>query len=110
MSNITMDRPELKTLSSLLCGAFEGLSNYQVEDLQGPDSLSLVLDDGGSLVVQDVEAGKTYELTLDSCVRGWQVMHDSYPKHWMAAQAEAPGAEAEDVFLQCCLFGEVVYG
>jgi len=69
-----------------------------------------VFNDGGTLVVQDLEADKVYELTLESCLTGWQIMKDAYPQHWLAAQAPDQKPETGDVFLQCCLFGEVVYG
>jgi len=40
----------------------------------------------------------------------WKVMHDDYPSHYGDAISENDDAGTGDVYLQCCLFGEVIYG
>ena|SRR5258708_7326988 len=127
--------PDLQTMSNLLCTAFEGGSNYWycIKELRKPEALTFLsdarrakvmerepevfrhldypLNEGGALVIEDREEdGRVVELTLDSCLRGWQIMHDSYPQNWADAMSENDDAETGDVFLQCCLFGEVIYG
>ncbi len=111
---VTIEKPEPQIMSDLLCTAFEGGSSHwsELEALGVPGATELLvsLNEGAALVVQDIERGNTYELTLESCLRGWQVLHDSYPKQWAAAMAEDGDAETGDIYLQCCLFGEVIYG
>src|SRR6202034_1114495 len=79
--------PDLKILAALLTSAFEGGSDYwaEVQKCNKPDSLDFMLDgpdgapyphvdyplnEGGSVVVLDVTARPTYELTIDSCLKG----------------------------------------
>lgn len=33
-----------------------------------------------------------------------------YPRHWADVLAENDDATTGDVFLQCCLFGECIFG
>lgn len=41
---------------------------------------------------------------------GAEIMAQKYPRHWANFIAENDDAETADVYLQCCLFGELVYG
>jgi hypothetical protein len=58
----------------------------------------------------DVDMTEVKRLDLDSLAKGLQVMATKYPRHYADFQAENDDAETGDVFLQCCLFGEIVYG
>ena len=49
-------------------------------------------------------------LNWDTLNRGFEVMRDEYPSHWADMVEENGDADTADVFLQCCLFGELVYG
>jgi hypothetical protein len=40
---------------------------------------------------------------------GLKVMAEKYPHHWQDFVSENDDAITGDVFLQCCLFGEIVY-
>jgi len=53
---------------------------------------------------------KKWRLDKKTLVRGWKVMHDDYPSHYGDAISENDDAGTGDVYLQCCLFGEVIYG
>jgi len=37
-------------------------------------------------------------------------MAEKYPRHFHNFLEENDDAETGDVFIQCCLFGEIVYG
>jgi hypothetical protein len=41
---------------------------------------------------------------------GLQVMADKYPKHFADFMSEEDDCVTADVFLQCCLFGDIIYG
>lgn len=81
------------------------------------DHLDFPVSPGGALLISDYngcdgdEKGmRTERLDLTSLARGLQIMHDKYPRHYGNFAAENDDAETADVFLQCCLFGEIVYG
>lgn len=125
-------------VSNLLCSAFEGGSNYwyRIEFFHAPDKyefnagadlnkpagyfkqLDYPLNPGGFLVVSDYHAitGRDVptkrRLSLHSIQRGLELMAASkeYAHHWRDFIAENDDAITADVFLQLCLFGEVVYG
>jgi len=63
-------------------------------------------------IVEWLEEGSVtvWKLDLDACKRGLQVMAEEYPRHFADFMSENEDAETADVWLQCCLFGEVVYG
>jgi hypothetical protein len=42
--------------------------------------------------------------------KGLQVMAEKYPVHFNNFDSDNFDAETGDVFLQCSLFGEIVYG
>lgn len=120
----------LKRVSDLLCSALEGGSNYWylIEKFIKPpviknyadstvvyDHLDYPLSPGGALIISDKYGAegspvKRRRLNLRSIHRGLQVMAVKYPQHFAAWQTENDDAETGDVFLQCCLFQEVVYG
>lgn len=112
-------------INDLLCGAFEGGSNYwyPIESYNYPEgqtkgSLEIEFEHvelpmkGGSLTVSDIEedGGKKHILDKEACIRGLKVMAEKYPQHFADWQDENDDATTADVYLQCCLFGELVYG
>jgi hypothetical protein len=117
-------------ISDLLCCAFEGGSNYwycidefiaptemswQTDPEQVFQHLDYPLNEGGALIISDKEDDspaknrKTYRLDLESITKGLQVMAEKYPRHFSDFIGENDDAITGDVFLQCCLFGEVIY-
>jgi len=109
-------------ISNLLCSAFEGGSNYWIastKTVEAPsghfDRTTTPLEPGGKVIVTlDEEhtkgAGVTYVLDRDAIARGLAAMREKAPKHFGDVLAENDDATTGDLFLQCCLFGEVVYG
>ena len=120
-------------VSGLLCTAFEGGSNYWYQSLrvgslpegtvmkdfhcggrmQAPGNYfhwsQLVPVKGGTVLLDDAEEedddgnATVYELGKEQLSRGLQIMRERHPRHWQ-------DAVTGDVFLQCCLFGDVIYG
>ena len=110
-------------ISNLLCCAFEGGSNYWLRstayqmngDTVRADRTTLPLEDGGTVVctLQDEHtkgAGVLYRLDRAAILRGLAAMQEKAPKHFGDALAGNDDATTGDVFLQCALFGEVIYG
>lgn len=70
------------------------------------------LSPGGAIILSDVEGEDNEEWALDLAAieRGLKVMAAMYPEHWVNFRNENADAETGDVFVQCCLFGRLVYG
>lgn len=119
-----------KRVADILVGAFEGGSTYWIEEvLPGPEvsgfgSKKAGDDDyyprtiryplsGGYIEVrvsEDPDPTKKYRLDQTALKRGLETMAAKYQKHWANLVGDNDDAETADVFLQCCLFGEIVYG
>ena len=116
-------------IGDLLSCAFEGGSNYWavVKEKQKPEAMPFrwmanVLSDptyyadyplnrGGFLMVGDIEGDMPDGLLdLGTIRHGLQVMADKYPRHFSTFLNENEDADTGDVFLQCCLWGEVIFG
>lgn len=126
-------------IRNLLCTAFEGGSNYwyQIKGQVLRGDLSMVdfreggkmqtagdywhwsqlipLVDGCAILMttkfgDELNGKKEWCLDKDAIASGLAIMREKYPKHFGDFVAENDDAITGDVFLQCCLFGEVVYG
>lgn len=67
---------------------------------------------GGYIEFSDLEdeEAEHKNLTIEAIQRGVKIMAEKYPRHFGDWLSENDDAITGDVFLQCCLFGEVVYG
>jgi len=68
---------------------------------------------GGGFKLADVEGEQEFIrpwVTRDTLATGLQVMAVKYPKHFHDFQMENEDAETGDVFLQCCVLDEIVFG
>lgn len=112
---------EKDQIESLLVSAFEGGSNYwyRIEKRVNPkdknkDCYETVFN-GDGLIVSDINGANRGEsvrkvlnnLTVQS---GLQTMAKKYPWHFVNVVSDNADAETGDVFLQCCLFEEIIYG
>lgn len=126
----------LQRISDLLCSAFEGGSNYwyMIESQNEPTRFDFLsdaefaksmnreptmyphidypLNPGGSLTITANGDGErtSWVLNLEAIEKGLVVFMEKCPRHWADFMAENDDAITADCFLQCCLFGEVVYG
>lgn len=56
-------------------------------------------------------SGKNYtDLNLELCLKGLKIMAEKYPLHFDTFINESEDAITGDVFIQCCVFGEIVFG
>ena len=122
-----------RRVQDLIVCAFEGGSNYWLGrgrvELESPPYESLAeegvvwygRDDNvfartdfkisinhDDLNNEDVK--KNYYLDFASAQKGLELMAEKYPRHFNDLLQENEDAETGDVFLQLCLFQEVVYG
>lgn len=128
-----------KEIAYLLCSAFEGGSNYWAtivketkpkkedkykfvgDDLFNEGSLySTPFSKGGSILIGDCESEnpkdenesqfKASELNLESIQKGLEIMAEKYPDHFNDFVNDSADATTGDVFLQCCILGDIVFG
>lgn len=114
-------------IAGLLITAFEGGSNYwckiDYEKSVKPEVLwkfgyeevypriQWPLSEGGRIFVTNIhgDSERGY-LDLSSIKRGLNLMAQDHPRHFSDILKNNEDATTADVFLQCCVFGEVVYG
>lgn len=119
----------LEQVSSLLVSAFEGGSNswYMIEEEILPTTWEfdsepkrennkhwrqdVALNPGGALLISDKndEEHIPFRLDLESIQKGLDLMATQEPRHFQDILDENADAETGDIFLQYCLFGEIVY-
>lgn len=125
---------KITRLADLLCSAFEGGIGYwaRIEkyiEPSKPIDLSVFKDDSilgqnvykyihyplspdGAVIIKDIESdnGKKYKLDMKAIKKGLDVFAQKCPRHFGDWLAENDDATTGDVFVQCCLFGEAIYG
>ena len=118
-------------IEDILCSAFEGGSTYWANpmydidviiddeylylDLTGLYSWEIPLYKFGviyftELMDKGTEDEQCHFLTYNTLISGAKTMAQKYPRHfrdWINGHDDSITA---DVYLQCCLFGEIVYG
>ena len=105
-------------IDCMLCCAFEGGSNYwarspdnNAKEVGAEYAFQAPLFDKGYFIIQDMEdEDKEYKVTKAVLEKGLQIMAKDYERHFKDAVNENDDAITGDVFLQCCVFGEVIYG
>jgi hypothetical protein len=68
---------------------------------------------GGALIFKnadDPDDPDEWILDKEAVLRGAEVMKRKYPTHWDNFITENDDAITADVYVQCCIFGEVIYG
>lgn len=65
---------------------------------------------GGCLKVKDTESGKTHTLDRAAIERGVALLPSKSPRVFAAMVKGEYDAAMADVFVQCCVLGDVIYG
>ena len=108
-----------KRVTDMLTNALEGGSTYWArkitnERFEGAEFASEAPMAGGSFIlIHDAESDDMPGRTLinrEVCEIGLQEMAEKYPRHFANLIAGDDDAETADVFLQCCVFGEIIFG
>jgi hypothetical protein len=111
---ITVER-----IKDLLCSAIEGGSNYWVGTLDRKGGITRAQAEyrqdvpfvkGGWLELIEQDDEKTHRLDIKKIKSGMQVFATKFPRHFGDFMDENDDAETGDVFLQCCIFGDTIYG
>jgi hypothetical protein len=69
------------------------------------------LNEGGALSIASAEPStEVFRLDLNSIGRGLDALATKYPRHFADLVNESTDVITADVLLQCCLFGELIYG
>ena len=109
-------------VKDLLTGAMEGGSNYwymiheyvYADGVKKPEfpHIDLPFIEGCGLLIGDAEDEEATPnlLNKESLNKGLKIMSEKYPAHFGNFMSECDDAETSDVFLQCCLFGEIIFG
>lgn len=104
-------------VADLVVTAFEGGSNYWLGDIKpfyAKTADYAEADRYGEDMVTRVftpsEDDEEYTFDREAINRGLQIMADQYPTHFNDLREDNFDADTADVFLQCALFGEIVYG
>lgn len=64
----------------------------------------------GAVEISTDDDPTPFRLDRGALERGLKLMAEKHPRHWADVVGDNADAETGDVFLQLCLFGEVVYG
>lgn len=117
--NVTvMTKVDEQRIRDLLCNAIEGGSNYWCASMDRMGGITkaqaeyrqdVPFVEGGWLEVVD-EEGKAHRLDRAAIDKGMTIFAEKYPRHFADMMNENDDATTGDVFLQCCIFGEAVYG
>lgn len=116
-------------ISGALCSAFEGGSNYWycIEERVEPTawqfdsdpkrdsghwSQDYPLNPGGALLISDSldEYHGTMRLDLETVQKGLTILAENFSWHFADLVGDNADANTGDAFLQCCLFGDILYG
>lgn len=115
-------------IANLLCSAFDPASRgigywgtvekyvapkelaFQSDPEQVYQYMDYPLNEGGQIIVRDNEEEKVHTLDLEAIKKGLQIMADKEPRHFADILDENDDMTTADVFVQCALFGEVIYG
>lgn len=122
------DQVDEQRVADLLCNAFEGGIDYwcRIVGYRKPEVIfkwemfgdedtvyryvQYPMSEGGAVMLCDVEdPSDKWELTREKVEQGLNVMATKYPRHYKNWMEENDDAETGDVFVQCALFGELVY-
>jgi hypothetical protein len=104
-------------VSDLLCSAFEGMSYWAKRTKDNAKKVGAFYSfeaptkpDGWLVVLDTYDDDKSYKIKNSDIIKGLEVMAEKYNQHFTNFMAENEDAITGDVFLQCCMFGEVLYG
>lgn len=104
---------EDELVRDLLISAFEGGSNYWIEYIDIAPGYKFydaaVSSDGGFLKIYPGDDKKAYILNAWKCAMGMALLCKNHPRHFADLISENFDATTGDVFLQLCLFGEIIY-
>ena len=102
---VKYDKPAMLTYA-LDCFNPDGSPKHLYKHIDYP------LNPGGAVYLMEEEAEVMEPLKIDreALQDGLEVMAEKYPKHFADFVEGGEDAVTGDVFIQCCVFGRIVYG
>ena len=117
----------LQRVQDLLVSAFEGGSGYwidsatinaqppvldvKMEGMKEETIYNVPVNKGGIIDIKVYDYDQPVEpLTLETIKAGLKIMAVKYPHHFKNFLEENDDAETADVFLQCCILKDVIFG
>ena len=102
-----------KQIENLLYCAGQGSKYWSENELEYESCVTNILDNG-YVVIKDFEddingQSRSYFMSMTHVKQGLTCMAKKYPHHFASIITENEDSITGDVFLQCCLFGEVRY-
>lgn len=117
-------------IQDMLINGFEGGIGYWAtiveyklpEGVEKPRNAyaSVPLMEGGAVILTDREKvgrggdldadAELWTLNRESMIKGLTIMAQKYPRHFANFIDENDDAETADVFIQCSVMGDIVYG
>lgn len=99
-----------RELESLLDSAGRGASYWCENELQYESEITKIMRGGSSHMMDfESEPQKSYELTLEMIETGLGLMAQKSPQDFADILTGDADNNTGDVFLQFCIFGEIVY-
>lgn len=115
-----------RRIADLICCAIEGGIGYWAcltevgmgkndvkpwDDDYTPDYIAAPLcTDGFVKFIDEEDDNKEYILNRETIEKGFNIMRDKHAWHFANFMSENEDSITGDVFAQCCLLGDVVYG
>jgi len=101
----------IESIKDLLDSASRGAKYWTDSECLGYESKIALIFNHRAIEIEDLENNrKLYRLNLAGIKKGLTVMAKKEPRHFADFLKEDYDETTGDVFLQCCLFGEVIYG
>lgn len=117
-------------IAELLCCGIEGGVGYWARIVEyikptgelfkwcGDDSggfphIQYPMSEGGAVIfcdAEDEDEKPCWRLDREALIKGIKIMAEKYPIHFGDFMREHDDAETGDVFVQCCVLGEIVFG
>lgn len=80
-------------------------------DQTNPGIVDYPLNEGGMVRMMSTgPCAQMFELRLDNVALGIEVLATYYPRHFADLVNEKADSVTGDALLQCCIFGELIYG
>lgn len=113
-------------IADMLVGAFEGGSTYWCDScrvvdkalngatfIDGEDYAGMIyphcLYGTVEITTDEEDGGRKFFINRDTIAKGLQVMAEKEPRHFGDMMSENDDATTADVFLQCVVFGVVIF-
>ena len=104
------DHDSKRIVDLLVCG-FEGdVSTWGDISLESGSSFYSIEEEDWLIKVVDMFTKESYGLRIENLKSGLQIMADKFNWHYEDFVNHNEDAITGSVFIQCCLFGDIIYG